>query len=325
MIDDLPSWIDDDPWPPIDDTSTAEEPHHDPPAKAPPADPPKTDRIEIQEAMRLALEQTMRRAAGQEPAIATGVWSLDQRLGGGFEPGQLVVLGARTSTGKTAVSLQLAMYFASVGHPVIYWTGEMPALVLARRIIAAASGVDLALLRRPSSPAALTGQMHKLEIAYQTAAGLPLSIMDQRKTVEEIAANCPAPIDGLCPIVFIDHLGLLPEPKDARTREQAVSATSRACKMLALERNAVVVLAAQLNRESESRQGRPRISNLRESGAIEQDADVVILLHRAANSDPAADPILVEALIAKQRDGEAGTIVKLRFDGARQRVEDWHA
>jgi replicative DNA helicase len=273
--------------------------------------------------------------------IPTGFPDLDEMLSG-LQPEELVILAARPSMGKTAFSLNLAEQIAFGGLtpwdpkrnakpvPVGIFSLEMSRGALTQRLLSARSGVDASKLR---SGQVGEEEWRKLQQACDELASAPMIIDDTPGmtvlTMRAKARRMKQRHDIQC--IVIDYLQLLSSPTSAReSRQVEVSEISRSIKALARELKLPVICLAQLNRGAEQREGnRPRMSDLRESGSIEQDADVVALLHRESyyhRGDPAWDPNspefdeenreklnLAELIIAKQRNGPTGT-VKLVWD-----------
>jgi replicative DNA helicase len=247
--------------------------------------------------------------------IPSGFAGLDN-LTAGFQPKELTILGARPSIGKTAVAGNIAVHVAMSGRTVAFFSLEMPSKALIDRMCCAQGQVDLECHRH--------GRLSEIQKQhYLSALGeiieLPLYIDDQAgqtaASIEAKAARLQSSA-GL-DLVVVDYLGLMAaERKGMENREQVVAAISRAMKGLAKRLNVPVILLSQLNRELYKRvDKRPILSDLRESGAIEQDADVVLFLHREEYYDR-NDPSLAgkgELIIAKARNGPLGT-VRLRYD-----------
>lgn len=247
-------------------------------------------------------------AEGQTVRWETGFTGFDQ-LTGGFRPGQLVVIGARPAMGKTALALTLSQNLAESGNGVLFVSLEMSRLELAERMLSRTSMIGLSELR---SGAVLSDSTR--DRVMQSAAmleKLPLTIDDRSHSLQQIAAAVRmVRRRRKIAVVVVDYLQLV-SPEDARApREQQVSQVSRRLKQLAREQDVTIVALSQLNRMVESRQvKRPQLSDLRESGAIEQDADVVMFLHRPAyygDTDKPDD--LAELIVAKQRNGSLGTV-----------------
>jgi replicative DNA helicase len=247
--------------------------------------------------------------------ISSGFCGLDD-LTAGFQPKELTILGARPSIGKTAVAGNIAVHVAMSGKTVAFFSLEMPSKALIDRMCCAQGQVDLQAHRH--------GRLSEIQKDhYLRALGeiieMPLYIDDQpgqtATSIEAKAARLQASI-GL-DLVVVDYLGLMgAERKGMENREQVVAAISRAMKGLAKRLNVPVILLSQLNRELYKRADkRPILSDLRESGAIEQDADVVLFLHREEYYDR-KDASLTgkgELIIAKARNGPLGT-VHLHYD-----------
>ncbi|HZW08386.1 MAG TPA: replicative DNA helicase [Phycisphaerales bacterium] len=278
--------------------------------------------------------------------IATGYADLDNILSG-LQPGEMLILAARPSMGKTAFALNLAEQVAfggatpwspPLGKPAAtaIFSLEMSRGSLAQRLISARSGIDLHHLR--------TGQMGMEEWGRLNAAcgelhEAPLYIDDTPAlTILQLRARARRMVSQFgVKVIVIDYLQLLTAPNASReSRQVEVATISRGIKALARELNVPIVCLAQLNRGTEQREGnRPRMADLRESGSIEQDADVVMLLHREAyyhRGDPEwlADPEnegkenLAELIIAKQRNGPTG-IVNLTWDSKTTRFKSHDA
>lgn len=273
--------------------------------------------------------------------VGTGYPDLDE-LTSGLQPEELIILAARPSMGKTAMCLNLAEQIAFGGItpwepkrkgrpvPVGLFSLEMSRGALVQRLLSSRSGVDASKLRNGMvSPE----EYQRLKQASSELADAPMIIDDTPGmtvlTLRAKARRMKQRHDIGC--IVIDYLQLLSSPTAAReSRQVEVSEISRSIKALARELRVPVICLAQLNRGAEQREGnRPRMSDLRESGSIEQDADVVMLLHRESyyhRGDPAWDPNspefdednreklnLAELIIAKQRNGPTGT-VKLIWD-----------
>jgi replicative DNA helicase len=247
--------------------------------------------------------------------IPSGFWCLDH-LTAGFQPKELTILGARPSIGKTAVAGNIAVHAATSGKTVAFFSLEMPSKALIDRMCCARGQVDLQAHRH--------GRLSEVQKQYYLRAlaeivDAPLYIDDQPAqtavSIEAKAARLQASA-GL-DLVVVDYLGLMAaERKGMENREQVVAAISRAMKGLAKRLNVPVILLSQLNRELYKRvDKRPVLSDLRESGAIEQDADMVLFLHREEYYNR-EDPSLQgkgELIIAKARNGPLGT-VRLHYD-----------
>lgn len=260
-------------------------------------------------------------------SVPTGWHDLDAILDGGLAPGTLTVIGARPAVGKTAVLLDLAQRAAVTdGRHVLYVTCEMRPSDLVTRVISARSGIPYEAIRahnrRPLDPGALA-RVHAAADAVRTSrliipAGAAPTVEQIHATVRRHART--APVD----LVLVDYLQILTATPGVGTesRRVAVDHMSGSLKRLALDLDTTVVCAAQLNRESARADRAPVMSDLRESGSIEQDADILALLHRqvSAPADGGTwDPTRLRILVQKNRRGRTGT-AELLFDLSRQRI-----
>jgi replicative DNA helicase len=262
--------------------------------------------------------------------LASGFSDLDE-ITSGLQCGEMIIVAARPSMGKTALALNLAEQIALLNKPVGIFSLEMGKQQLVQRMLAARSGIDSQRLRRNMLRA---DDYRALLNACDTMLDAPIYIDDtpglsllqlrakarRMKQKHEIAA------------VVIDYLQLMSSGRRVESRQLEVSEISRGVKAMARELDVPVICLSQLNRAAEQREGhRPRMSDLRESGSIEQDADVIALLHREEyyhQSDPNwADENpdkcgMAELIIAKQRNGPTGT-VRLTWDERSTRFRDY--
>ena len=276
----------------------------------------------IEEPMMRAVENLeavqKRVLAGESPitGVQTGIQSLDKNTLG-LQPGTLTILAARPSVGKTAFALNIASAAAvKHGHKVAFFSLEMPSDQLALRLLAAEAKLDWRKITQ--------GQLGRYEwdkIAVHADRISQASIwLDDNfvLTPVELRAKCrKIQRDSGLDLVMIDYLQLMHAPSDRATqsREQEIATISRSLKALANELKIPIVALSQLNRGVEKRKGEPpMLSDLRESGAIEQDADIVMFLHRQEEEDdgqrtgPPPETQQVQLIIAKQRQGPVGTI-----------------
>lgn len=241
---------------------------------------------------------------GVSLGITTGLRKLDDTTGG-WKPGELVIVAARPAVGKTAMMLHFALSAAKAGHNATLFNLEMTKGALTERLIVGQSDVDAD--RAKSGTLTDTEEVAYFETANELSQ-LPLTIVDtallSMRQIRNIATRLHR--QGKCDILFIDYLQLVDMRTDNRhyNREQEVSATSRAAKVLAKDLNIPVVLLSQLNRSVEQRtEKKPILSDLRESGAIEQDADMVMFIHRPESYENKG-----ELILAKHRNGKVGSI-----------------
>ncbi|WP_214103199.1 replicative DNA helicase [Acrocarpospora catenulata] len=226
-----------------------------------------------------------------------------------FRSGELIVVGARPSIGKTTVAADIIRSAAvRHGQRTVMFTLEMTRRQVLERMVAAESGVQFrAIKQRQLSPA----DLDKVAEVGARIAAAPLTIDHTPGcSIERIRATLRTlSRTGPLGLVVVDYLGLMAPPK-AETRQQEVAALSREFKVLAGEFDVPVVLLSQLNREPEKRSDRrPQTADLRDSGAVEQDADVVILLHREDHYDPDSPRAgTADLIVAKNRNGPTATI-----------------
>jgi len=245
--------------------------------------------------------------AGGTQAIPTGLEKLDAILGGGFKKGSLYVLAARPGVGKSALAIQMTYETAKRGLRASYASLEMSSSECAGRLLSNASGV-----RKPTGKGFLNaGHKQKLETQVQAMQGWPITFKDDNQaTMQSIEAFIAKQrLEGELGLIVIDYLQLLSSPgHDSRVQE--VSHISRSLKAIAMEYEVPVLALSQLNRALESANRNPMLSDLRESGSIEQDADCVLLMHREKEVDPTNDDIICN--VAKNRNGEVRA-TKLTF------------
>lgn len=221
---------------------------------------------------------------GECVGITTGLSHLD-RIMGGWRGGQSVVLAGRPSMGKTALSLLFARSAAEQGVPVCYFSLKMTDTMLAGRMLVGTSQVDVTAFR---AGMVSTEDWQHIESGAEVLRPLPLYMFDRSLvTMPQIRVQTRAmQRKGRCGMVIIDYLQLIGTPAEERhygNREREVAEISRAAKLLAKELDIPVILLAQLSRKVEERTDKtPLLSDLRESGAIEQDADMVIFIDRPA-------------------------------------------
>ena len=272
------------------------------------------------------LEAVQKRVAqGLSPitGVPTGIASLDKNTLG-LQPGSLVVLAARPSVGKTAFALNIASHAATRhAKKVAFFSLEMPSEQLALRMLASEARLDWRRLTQ--------GQLQKYDwekIAVQADRLGRASIwLDDTFVLSpvELRSKCRKlkRENGGLDLVVIDYLQLMHAPSDrsSQSREQEIATISRSLKSLSKELECPIVALSQLNRGVEKRKGEPpMLSDLRESGAIEQDADVVLFLHRSdedskdqQQGNATSDTLEVQLIIAKQRQGPTGMVPLVFF------------
>jgi replicative DNA helicase len=257
-----------------------------------------------------------------DPGLPTGICDLDALIGG-LRPGQLIVIGAATGVGKSLVALTIADHISGkLGLPGLFASLEMTARELTQRRIAAAARV---LMTRLINHELSGADWDHITAAMSTLTGSRMLVDDEPDTsLARIRSQLRAIARTGDPARYavIDYLGLLSAPS-AENRQVSVAALSRGAKLLAREFAIPVILLAQLNRAPAGRTDkRPVLSDLRESGAIEADSDVVLLLYRPDYYDPESPRAgEIDVIVAKQRQGPTATVT-CAFQGHYGRITD---
>lgn len=267
------------------------------------------------------LDERMQKS-GDVTGVTTGFTDLDRQTTG-FQPTELIILAARPSMGKTAFVCNVAEAIArKSGKGVLLFSLEQSNLELAERFLAITARINGHDLRAGN----LSDQQR--DLLYQASdelSRLPLYIDDKPgRTMAQVAAlarrlHRKTPLG----VIIIDYLQLIEPDEKGAPREQQIAQISRRLKFLAKELKVPVIALAQLNRGVELREDkRPRLADLRESGAIEQDADMVMFLHRPDAYDPEDRPGEAEIIVAKHRSGPTG-IIKLTWRREYMRFENY--
>ena len=253
--------------------------------------------------------------------VPTGFADLD-RLTNGLHPGQMIVIAARPAVGKSTVGLDICRS-AAIHHkmPAVIFSLEMSRTEITMRLLSAEARIPLQNMRKGTMReedwtrlARTMGQVSEAPLFIDDSPNM--SLMEIRAKGRRLKQK-----HGL-KLVVVDYLQLMTSGKKVESRQQEVSEFSRALKLLAKELEVPVIAISQLNRGPEQRTDkRPQMSDLRESGSIEQDADLVILLHRD-RSDPERDGE-ADVIVAKHRNGPTATVVTA-FQGHYSRFVDMH-
>ncbi|MFA6608697.1 MAG: replicative DNA helicase [Candidatus Paceibacterota bacterium] len=246
--------------------------------------------------------------------VPSGFKDLDNKLSG-FQPSDLIILAARPSVGKTSLALDFARNAAvKYGVPTAIFSLEMSKEQLVDRMLSAQSQVDGWKLR--TARLSLDEEFQRLQQGMHELMKAPIyvddkaanNILNMRSTLRRL--NTDKPIG----LIIVDYLQLMGTAKSYDNMVNQVTEISRSLKALAKEFNAPVIALSQLSRAVESRGGRPRLSDLRDSGSIEQDADIVMFIHREDKyGENSEKKNVVEILIEKHRNGPTG-VVELFFD-----------
>ncbi len=279
------------------------------------------------------IEAMIKRGEGIVSGLPSGFKDLD-KLTTGFQPGDLVILASRPSVGKTTLALNIMRHLSIEENiPTAIFSLEMTKEQLAFRLLCMEARVDAQKIRK--------GYVDKSEIKKLTDAASVLSkapiFIDDTPAISilELKAKARRIVkDEGVKLIAVDYLQLVQGPRDVDNRQQEISAISRSLKALAKELNITVLALSQLSRAVEQRHDkRPQLSDLRESGAIEQDADTVLFIYRPEmgrreEEVPEEERNVAEIIIGKQRNGPVGTIKlvflknQLRFENFTQQEEE---
>lgn len=285
----------------------------------------RQDFTPVRQALRDAFEvlQTRAEAGGGVTGLPTGYVEFDQ-MTAGLQPTDLIILAARPSMGKTTFALNIAEYAALKSRKAVaVFSMEMSAGQLALRLISSVGRINAARLR--------TGELEDEDWSRVNSA---IALMrDARVFIDDTPALSPEVLRAKARrlkrehdlgLIVIDYLQLMQVPGNSENRATEISEISRSLKALAKELNVPVIALSQLNRSLETRTDkRPVMADLRESGAIEQDADMIVFIYRDEyyNKENSPDKGLAEIIIGKQRNGPTGSF-KLKFFGEYTRFDN---
>jgi replicative DNA helicase len=250
-----------------------------------------------------------------DPGMPTGLNSLDKMLGGGFKPGKQIIIAARPSVGKSSFAEQLCLNVAGAGFGAAFLSQEMGCSELTERAVANLGRIKLDNLQ--------TGKLEEFEWtrltdAMESIKNLPLYFDDQPSLslfdIQSKARALKRKYD--IKLLVIDYIQLCAGAKDS-SRHHQIEELSRGLKGLAKQLDITIITLSQLNREVEKRtSGRPVLSDLKESGSIEEDADIVMLLSRNPQNNQ-----IINCEVPKNRQGKVGSL-SMSFDGALQKWEE---
>ncbi|MEC7696718.1 MAG: replicative DNA helicase [Planctomycetota bacterium] len=283
---------------------------------------PSGEVAEIHDVLMEAFEQIDARAKGGASGLPTGFTDLD-KLTGGLHPSELVIIAARPSMGKTALAANIAEYSAiEESQPTLFVSLEMSRLELVQRMMCSLGEISGETFRSGF----LSADDHKKLIDVSATLGKsPLFVDDTpTRTVTEIGATARRlkRRQGSLGLIVVDYLQLIQPDNSSDPRQEQVAKMARRLKILARELKVPIICLAQLNRQAEmTKDNRPKLSHLRESGAIEQDADVVMMVHREEyyltaqereqmrdGSHPRNCLGEADIIISKQRNGPTGEV-----------------
>lgn len=270
--------------------------------------------------------RTENRRKGKMTGVTSGLKELD-RLTSGFKGGELIILAARPAMGKTALLLYFAKSAARQGIPVCIYSLEMDSISLADRLILSETNIEADKYRNGYIS---NEGFNEIAEAKRKLSELPIYVDDNPiVSMKYIRAHSKRMAkQGKCGLILVDYLQLADMGEKGKNREQEVAQASRQAKITAKELNVPFILLSQLNRACEERiDKKPQLSDLRESGAIEQDADKVMFVYRPEYyklKDQHGQPIIGEGalIMAKQRNGGVGYI-KFRYNESLTKIFDY--
>ena len=285
--------------------------------------------IDLRTVLMDSFPEIQRRMSGKSNAgLKTGFRGLDDALGG-LKGGEVVVLAARPGLGKSSLAMNITANVAGSGGSVLVCSMEMSKLELSVRLLSAESGVDSNEINN-GFKGTHPDDVDRLSDDVMLAAG---RLTDSKMFIDDTSGQSMRYVSALArrlkrksglDLIVIDYLQLI-EPEDRKSpRELQVATISRRVKVLAKQLNVPVILLAQLNRDTEKRTDkRPQLSDLRESGSIEQDADKVCFLYREENPETNANGVQkCEFLIRKNRNGVSGKAIILGWNPSRTQFTD---
>lgn len=240
--------------------------------------------------------------AGASPTLPTPFPGLNHYLDGGFGPSQLIFLGARPGVGKTAFGLEVARHAARQrAGAVVVISREMKNLALARRLLAQDAHVRASAIKRADLN---DTDRWRLQESMTQLEALPLFFTDQAVSLAEITGLCAAVAEEApLALVVVDYLQLIRAPQDIKERRHQVEAVSKGVKAIAMEHEVPVLCLSSLSRAAHDEKNKPpTLASLRESGELEHDADIILLLHRDYRAQE------TQCFVAKNRDGRLGDV-----------------
>ena len=247
--------------------------------------------------------------AGKLPGVPTGIRNLDDVIDGGFKRGNLVVIAARPSVGKTAIAIQLIRNAAKAGHKCVFFSIEMMREEIGHRMLYSTERID--------SFQVWSGNMdwNGFEEAVAAMGSLPILVNDHSRNLTELVTRMTVLArQGRCDVAFVDYLGLI-NPTDRRIPlYQQIAEVTGTMKATAKRIGIPIVLLCQLNRDAAKEDTDPDLYHLRDSGSIEQDADVVLMLRRNGDN--------LDLLVRKNRHGDSNLRITLETNATRTNYTD---
>jgi replicative DNA helicase len=267
------------------------------------------------------LMDVMAQIESPKPWMPTGVNRLDYYLDGGLRGGEVMVLAARPRVGKSALALQMALHVAEAGHPVVIWSLEMRPEQWMRRALSALSAVPLKKVRQGIDTMS-DYEMSCIAEAARILNALPLIFAPPSCPTDPKSFDLETAKHTIlhgAKLVIVDYVQLMDPPHGAFSRENEVAQISKGLKRTAMKRDVPILMLAQIRRDAEGKV--PTLSDLRESGSLEQDADEVLFIHR--ETDPETHVLKDRGMLvlAKNRDGESGSF-PVTYNWQRYRFEE---
>lgn len=258
-------------------------------------------------------DDLVNRQQGKSKRVPTGFSLLDSTILGGWTQGNLIILAARPSVGKSALMLQMAVTAARAGFSATVYSLEMGGGELGQRLVLSTGMIRQSAFMNDT--VVKNFDWEPLERANKCFDNLPLQFNTRLRTMDEICNDIVLQHQrGRCSIAFIDHLHTIGGADKQMTSTQVITDRTRRFKTLAMDNNIPVVLLCQLNRLSEAETRAPQLRDLRDSGSIEQDADIVLMLSRENNDLSNSN---LDLWIRKNRNGKAGGCILLQGDDSR--------
>lgn len=291
---------------------------------------PRDDWQEIGPGMVELVEHMQAQADGQHPDFTpTGIAAIDERLDGGMRGGELIVIGARPSMGKSALALTISANVACEAKPVGIFSMEMPRRQVYGRLLSMKSKVHLTRIKRPERLG--EAGWSDLNRAIEKLVKQYIAVNDQSGlTITQVRTKTRALLRrfGKLGLIVVDYLGLMNGTDPKIPRAYQLEEVTKGLKAMAKELGIPVILLVQLNRKVEERVDQmPMLSDIRDAGSVEQDADVILFLHRPHKSNPDLGDewkFYAKGSAAKVRDGEPGNF-DLQYLGANTHFSDWPA
>ena len=250
-------------------------------------------------------------ANGNVSRVPTGFPNLDINILGGWTGGNLIIMSARPSVGKSAIMLQMAVEASRAGFPATVYSLEMPTRDLGQRLVLSTG--DVRQYEIATDHAVKSLDWNKVERANGRFDNLPLWFNTRLRTMDEICNDIMLQHQrGRCKVAFVDHLHIIAGADTRQTSYQAITERTRRFKLLAMDLGIPIVVLCQLNRMSDNETRPPELRDLRDSGSIEQDADIVLMLARHDGNN-LTDPN-IDMWIRKNRNGKTGNYVGLTGD-----------